>query len=79
MSRVVRALAAALGVAVTGLPPSAAAQTIEVRSGEHDGFSRLVLGIGADRQWRLEGTGRVCAGRRPRRWRRRWSSEGGTR
>jgi hypothetical protein len=41
------------------LPLSVAAQTIPVRSGEHDGFTRLVLDIGPDRQWRLEGEGPV--------------------
>jgi hypothetical protein len=33
------------------------AQTLTVRAGEHAGFSRLVLDIGADRDWRLDGEG----------------------
>ncbi|WP_439138819.1 hypothetical protein [Roseicyclus sp.] len=32
-----------------------AAQTIAVQSGEHQGFTRLVLDIGATRNWQLEG------------------------
>jgi len=52
--------AAALGflaLALSGLAQIAAAQTVPVRSGEHAGFSRLVLDIGAERDWRLEGEG----------------------
>ena len=31
----------------------ATAQTVPVRSGEHDGFTRLVVPIGADRNWQI--------------------------
>lgn len=41
-------------VAVTAFPLIGWAQTIAVQSGEHDGFTRLVLDIGAERDWRLE-------------------------
>lgn len=34
-----------------------AAQTITVQSGEHAGFTRLVLDIGVDREWTLTGEG----------------------
>ncbi|PWK59808.1 hypothetical protein [Roseicyclus mahoneyensis] len=51
-----RALAFALSV-LTLNAPVALAQTIAVQSGEHDGFTRLVLDIGADRDWSLTGTG----------------------
>jgi hypothetical protein len=37
---------------------AAAAQSIAVQSGEHQGFTRLVLDIGAARDWQLEGEGR---------------------
>lgn len=37
----------------------AGAQIVDVRSGEHPGFSRLVLDIGADRDWTLAGSGRT--------------------
>jgi hypothetical protein len=37
---------------------AAAAQPVTVLSGEHDGFTRLVVDIGATRDWRLEGGAR---------------------
>lgn len=42
---------------VGGAAPSAMAQTIRVQSGEHADFTRLVLDIGATRDWRLERLG----------------------
>ncbi|MBY6201815.1 hypothetical protein KUV65_10605 [Maritalea mobilis] len=47
----------ALVASVTGLT----AQTLAVQSGEHDGFSRLVVEIGPDRDWALTGDGRDYA------------------
>jgi len=47
----------ALVASVTGLT----AQTLAVQSGEHDGFSRLVVDIGPDRDWALTGDGRDYA------------------
>lgn len=50
--------AAAMLAVLIGLRAMAAdAQTLTVRAGEHAGFSRLVLDIGADRDWRLDGEG----------------------
>jgi hypothetical protein len=40
------------------LPFPLVAQPVGVQSGEHAGFTRLVLDIGRDREWRLEGEGR---------------------
>jgi hypothetical protein len=45
-----------LGIGI-GIGP-AAGQVIGVQSGEHPGFSRLVLDIGTDRDWTLSGSGR---------------------
>jgi len=42
---------AALGLAFIG--SLAAAQVVPVRSGEHDGFTRLVARIGAERDWQI--------------------------
>lgn len=42
---------AAVGFALLG--SLAAAQVVPVRSGEHDGFTRLVARIGAQREWQL--------------------------
>ncbi|MHA7887299.1 hypothetical protein [Roseicyclus sp.] len=51
-------LAAAFLAVLIGLRAMVAdAQTLTVRAGEHAGFSRLVLDIGADRDWRLDGEG----------------------
>lgn len=44
-----------LGGALAVMAGVASAQPAELRSGEHDGFSRLVLDIGAGRDWVLEG------------------------
>lgn len=54
-----RGAAAAIVLVCAGLAPApGAAQVIPVRSGEHAGFSRLVLDIGAGRAWDLAGAGR---------------------
>lgn len=42
-----------LALAISAASPSLA-QTIRVQSGDHAGFTRLVLSIGADRDWELE-------------------------
>ncbi|GAB5448925.1 hypothetical protein [Gymnodinialimonas sp.] len=44
-------LVVGLGISWPTLP---LAQTIRIQSGDHPGFTRLVLPIGADRQWDLE-------------------------
>jgi len=46
-----RLLALVLALLLAG--PVAQAQTVEVRSGDHDGFTRLVMDIGADRSWQV--------------------------
>ncbi|MBL4628337.1 MAG: hypothetical protein JKY00_09935 [Roseicyclus sp.] len=43
----------AIGLAIAAAPP-VHAQTIRVQSGDHAGFTRLVLSIGADREWALD-------------------------
>lgn len=43
-----------LTVLLFGAPAALQAQTIRVQSGDHPGFTRLVLPIGADREWTLE-------------------------
>ncbi|HID67950.1 MAG TPA: hypothetical protein EYP31_06770, partial [Roseibacterium sp.] len=43
----------AIGLAIAAAPP-VHAQTIQVQSGDHVGFTRLVLSIGADREWALD-------------------------
>lgn len=48
-------LAVVMVLALSAL--GAMAQTVGVRSGEHDGFTRLVLDIGTHRDWSLSGTG----------------------
>lgn len=55
-----RAPAVFLGIlvaAATVTGTTARAQTVAVQSGEHAGFTRLVLDIGADRTWALTGAG----------------------
>ncbi len=56
MSPLLRAMAFAMSMLALNAP-AALAQTIAVQSGEHAGFTRLVLDIGADRDWSLSGTG----------------------
>lgn len=53
-----RARILALGLTGALFPGAAAwAQTVTVQSGEHTGFTRLVLDIGAERDWTLTGSG----------------------
>ncbi|MFN6977818.1 MAG: hypothetical protein ACK4OP_06825, partial [Gemmobacter sp.] len=51
--------AARLAIALALLAPAAGAQPVSVRSGEHDGFSRLVLRLPAPANWRF---GRTAEG-----------------
>lgn len=53
MRDVAKALLLVAGLSVFGGVPLEA-QTIRVQSGDHQGFTRLVLPIGADRDWELE-------------------------
>lgn len=53
-------LALAAPLVLSLFPGQAAhAQTLAVDAGDHQGFTRLVIRIGADREWELERTGRT--------------------
>ena len=52
--RRVRWLAACLAAWLAAMSAAAAAQTVPVRSGAHDGFDRLVLDMPARTPWRIE-------------------------
>lgn len=53
-----RAVAIALLAAALAVPAAAAsAQLLPVRTGEHDGFTRIVIPIERDRDWSLQGEG----------------------
>lgn len=56
MTRLLRALTFVLVMTALNAP-AVLAQTIAVQSGEHAGFTRLVLDIGVDREWSLTGDG----------------------
>lgn len=53
MMRVFRSILLSAGLAIVQ-PTLSQAQTIRVQSGDHPGFTRLVLPIGADREWNLD-------------------------